>query len=305
MTTDTILAPIAALALPDSSALTGRAQQALAFIEGFIVDSQEAYELAGDELQAIKGRAKVLESQRTAITVPMNNALRAINALFGGPAELLEQGEAMLKRKMLDWQQEQERIAAEARRKAEEAAAAERKRLEAEAAERQREADAQAAAAAAAAAAQAEAQAAAVAAAAAGNAEAAAAAQREADAQAQASSLAQAATQRAQAEAQAAATTAQVITAPVVHIAPPRASGISTSTKLDFDVTSLRLLVAYIATGKVYAEGDPALAHPELLGLIKADEVRLRAYVKGLGAACALPGVRVFEQRVMSARAAA
>ena len=45
-------------------------------------------------------------------------------------------------------------------------------------------------------------------------------------------------------------------------------------------------------------------ANPELISLIRADDVKLRAYVKGLGLAAALPGVRVFEDRVMSARAA-
>lgn len=265
MTTDSILAPVASLILPDSAALTGRAQKALAFIQSFEVETAEDYSLAADELRAIKQRANAIEEQRTGITGPINQALRAVNALFKGPAELLAQAESILKRKMLGYQQEQERIAAEARRKAEEAAAAERKRLEEEAAARQREAEAQAAA----------------------------AAKAKAEGDAQAAALAQAAAQRAQAEAQAAATTAQVITAPVVAVEKPAAKGISTSTKVDFEVTSLHELVVHIA------------AHPELINLLQADAVKLRAYVRGLGAACALPGVRVFETAVMSARAAA
>jgi uncharacterized membrane protein YqiK len=262
--TDSILAPVASLTLPDSAALTGRAQQALAFIQTFEIDSPESYGLAADELKAIKARANTLEAQRVAITGPINTALRAINDLFRGPAELLTQGEKMLKSKMLTWDQEQERIAAAARRRAEEAAAAERRRLEEEAAARQREAEAQARAAA-------EAQAA-------GNAQAAA--------------LAEAAAARSQAEAQAAAMTAQMVVAPVAAVEQPRFAGISTSRKLDFQVTDLHALVKHIA------------GHPELLALVKADDVKLRAYVKGLGAACNLPGVRVFEDRVMSARAA-
>jgi len=292
MTTDNILAPVAALTLPDSAALAGRAQAALQFIEGFTIDSADTYALAADELKAIKSRANKLEEQRTAITGPINKALKAINDLFRGPADLLAQGETMLKRKMLAWDQEQERIAAEARRQAEEAAAAERRRLDAEAAERQREAQAQAAAAAAAAQAQRDAEAAASAARAAGDAEAAAQAQREAQAQAQAASNAQAATQRAQAEAQAAAETSQMIVAPVVTIAPTKAAGISTSKKIDFEVVDLAQLVQHVA------------AHPELLALLQVDTVKLRAYVKAMGKACALPGVRVFEERTMSARAA-
>ena len=53
MSTDTILAPVASLTLPDSAAMTGRAQQALSFIQSFEIDSQETYSLAADELRAI------------------------------------------------------------------------------------------------------------------------------------------------------------------------------------------------------------------------------------------------------------
>lgn len=261
--TESILAPVAALTLPDSGALTTRAQQALAFIESFAVDSNESYELAADELKAIKARAKSLEDQRTGITGPINTALRGINALFKAPGDLLERAEGILKTKMIAWQREQERVAAEARRQAEEAAAAERRRLEEEAAARQREAQAQAAA----------------------------AAKAQAEGDAQAASLATANAQRAAAEAQAAATTAQVVVAPVVPIAAPRAKGISTSTKIDFEVINVLQLVEHI------------VKHPELIHLVSVDEKRLRAYTRGLGLACALPGVRVYETSFMAARA--
>lgn len=259
------LASVAALTLPDTAALTTRAQGALEFIESFAIVDQQSYELAAEELQAIKARSKRLEEQRTGITGPINTALKAINALFGGPKDLLDSAEAALKRKMLAYKNEQDRIAAEERRKAEEVASAERRRLETEAAQRQAEAKAQA--------------------------EAAAAAQAAGDMQAAA--LAAAAAQRAQAEANVAATTAQVVVAaPVVAVAKPAAKGISTSTKVDFEVTDLRELVKHIAE------------HPELLSLVVADSVRLRAYVRGLGLACKLPGVRVFETSTMAARAA-
>jgi uncharacterized membrane protein YqiK len=262
--TENILAPVASLTLPDSAALTGNAQRALQFIESFQIATAEDYSLAADELKAIKARANKIEEQRTGITGPINKALKAINDLFRGPAELLARAESTLKGKMLAWDREQERIAAEARRKAEEAAAAERRRLEEEAAARQREAEAQA--------------------------RAAAAAKAAGDAQAEA--LAQAAAQRAQAEAQTVAATAQMVVAPVVTVAQPAAKGISTSKKVDFEVVSLHELVKHIA------------AHPELINLLQADSVKLRAYVRGLGLQCQLPGVRVFEERVMSARAA-
>lgn len=264
MTQENILAPVAQLSLPDSAALSGSAQRLLAFVESYTIATAEDYSLAGDELRAIKARAVKLEEQRTAITGPINQALRAVNALFKQPAELLERAERALKGKMLAYSQEQERIAAEARRKAEAAAEAERQRLAAEAAAREAEAREQARKAAEAAAA--------------GNAEAAAIAQAEA--------------QRAQAEAQTVAATAQMIVAPVVTVAPPAAKGISTAKKVDFEVVDLHALVKHVAE------------RPELLALLRADEVKLRAYVRGLGLSCNLPGVRVFEDRVMSARAA-
>lgn len=277
MTSESILAPIAQLSLPASADLTTPAQHTLAFIQDFAITSAEDYGLAADELKTIKARQKSIEEKRTGITDPMNKALRAINALFKGPGELLDQAEQLLKSKMLSYEQEQRRIAAEQLARAEAAAAAERKRLADEAAARQAEADAAAQK----------------------------AQQAQLEGKEQEAALAAAAALRAQSEAAAAATQSQLVVAAPVVVAPPTAKGISTSTKVDFDVKSLRHLVAYIATGKVFEEGDPAVAHPELLALVKVDEVRLRAYVRGLGTATNLPGVRVFVQQVMSARAAA
>jgi len=265
MSTDNLLAPIAALTLPDSSAMTQRARGALDFIESFRITNAEDYGLAADELKAIKAKATKIEEQRTSLTGPLNKVLKGINDLFRGPGDLLAQGERILKSKMLAWDQEQERIAAEERRRAEEAARVERMRIEAEAAERQRIANEQAAA--------------------------AAAATKAGDEQA--AQVAQAAADRSAAEAQTLALTSQmVVAAPVVTLEKPAAKGISTSKKIDFEVIDLHALVKHIA------------AHPELLSLVVADSVRLRAYVRGLGTACQLPGVRVFEERVMSARAA-
>lgn len=264
MTTESILAPVAALTLPDSMALTGRAQQALAFIEGFQIATAEDYALAADELKAIKARSKDLEGQRTGITGPINEALRAINNLFRGPSDLLTKAEETIKRKMLAWQAEQERIAAEARRKAEAEAEAQRKKLEEEAAAAQAAAQVQIAAA--------------QAAAAAGD--------------VQAEEFARAAAERAQAEANAAATEAHTTVAATVIVAAPAVKGIATVTRVDFEVTSLLALVQHVA------------ANPELINLVRADDVKLRAYVKGLGLTCKLPGVKVFPATGLSARAA-
>ena len=264
MTTDNILAPVAALALPDSAALTASANRVLSFLGDFTIADNEDYGLAAEELQAVKARQKTLEGQRTSITVPLNAALKAVNALFGGPADVLVRAESVIKGKMLTWKNEQERIAAGARRAAEALAAAERKRLDDEAA--------------AAWAAQQEALKAAEKAKAEGNELAAA--------------QATAAAQRAQAEATTSAAISQMMVAPVTTVEAPKAKGISTSTRIDFEVTNLLQLVQHVA------------ANPELIGLLQADSVRLRAYVKGVGMACKLPGVTVKEVISMAARAA-
>lgn len=265
MSNESILAPVAAITLPDSGALTGSAQRALAFIQGFAIESNDDFQLAAGELQSIKRKAKALEEQRTGIVGPLNTAVKAINDLFRSPANILDQAELALKRKMLGWTEAQEKIAAEQRRKAEAEAAAERQRLADVAAAARAQADAAAAE--------------------------AAAAMAAGDLQAEAQATAKAA--RAQAEATVAATTSQMVIAPVADIvAPPKAKGISTSETVSFEVTNLLQLCEHITK------------HPELINLICADTTKLRAYVRSLGTACALPGVKVTTTRSMAARAA-
>lgn len=258
-----ILAPVAALSLPDSAALASGARQVVDFVSTFEITSGEEYELATDELRSIKVRAKRLEEQRTSITGPINEALRGINNLFRGPSDLLAEAERVIKGKLLAWDAEQKRIADEARRAAEAAAAAERERLAQEAKARQREAEQQAAAAAAA----------------------------EAAGDAIAAQVAAAAAARAQDEAQSAAIATQMVVAAPAVTQPAPVKGVSTATRIDFEIVSLEKLVAHVA------------AHPELLPLVTVDSTRMRAYVRGLGAACALPGVRVFDVQTMRVRA--
>jgi hypothetical protein len=262
-TTASILAPVAALQLPDSAQLTHRAQNALAFVQGMAVVDGESYELAAEELLAIKARATRLEAQRTSITKPMNDALRAVNALFKPAAELLDQAERAIKGKLIGYDVEQAEIRAAKQRKADELAAAERTRLAAAAAELEAAARAQA--------------------------EAAQAAQAAGDMAS--AEIATAAAQRAHAEAANVATEAQlIVAAPPAMPEPVKVAGLSTSRKVTFAVDNLHALIVHVA------------AHPELVQLLAPDLVRLRGYVTGLGLACKLPGVRVFEDTTMSAR---
>ena len=302
------LTKIKALSLPDTAAVTRGAIGALRMAETFVITTNDDYEMAAGELGAIKRKINQLEAQRTAITGPINLGLKLINALFKGPMGTLESAESTWKRNMLSYTDEQERIAREERRVAEQAAAAERQRIEDEArrveqaaqAERQRLAREESERQAAAQAEQNRLSTQAVAAAAGGNAAAAAAAQAQAEESRQTEALAsaQAAERAAQAEAAAAAEAealriqAQVVSAPVVQMATARAAGTSVSKTMDFEVNDLLALIRHIGE------------NPALINLVMADSIKLRAYIKSLGLNSALPGVRVFEKRTMAARAA-
>lgn len=303
-----VLTEIKSLALPDMAGMTRSADSALRMAQTFVIATEDDYQLAGEELASIKGRINKLEATRTGITGPMNKALTAINALFKGPMETLKSAETSVKTSMLTYHAEQERKAAEARRVAEAAAEAERQRLaeearkveQAAAVERQRIADEAAKVAAAAKAEQDRLAKEAAAAAAAGNAAAAAEAERAAaasrlqadlDAQ-QAKQRDQEAEQRASESAAATRASMAVISAPVTSTSTTKASGTSVRNSVEYEVTSLLSLVKHIAE------------NPALINLVMEDSVKLRAYVRGLGLNTNLPGVRVYEKRSMSAKAA-
>jgi uncharacterized membrane protein YqiK len=303
-----VLTEIQALNVPDMAIMERGAASALRMAESFVITSEDDYQLAGEELQSIKARINKMEATRTGITGPMNKALKAINDLFRSPMEVLKNAESVIKASMLTYYDEQERKAAEIRRQAEIAAEAERQRVAeaarqvelAAAAERKAIADKAAAVAAAAQAEQNRLAQEAAAAAAAGNQAAAEEARRAAEVSRQQAELeaAQAkerddeAANRSAESAAALRYEAAVISAPVTHINSSKAAGISTKATVDYEVVNLLALVQHIA------------ANPALINLVIEDSVKLRAYVRGLGMNTALPGVRVFQKRSMSARAA-
>lgn len=85
---------------------------------------------------------------------------------------------------------------------------------------------------------------------------------------------------------------AVVSSAPLAQVIPVSAAGTSIKTTVDFEVEDLLALVQHIA------------AHPELIALVNHDSVKLRAYVRSMGLNTKLPGVKVFEKRSLSAKAA-
>lgn len=222
------------VANPDQAGMARTAQQALALVESFAVVDAPSYELAADELKAIKAKAKKLDEQRVSITKPLDEAKKAVMDLFRGPLDLLGKAENIIKGKMLDYQREEQRKAAEARRLAEEAATAERERL-------QKEADAL-----------------------------------KAEGKAGEAMLKE-------------TVAAMVVPTATLVEEPPKVAGVSTRTTVDFEVQDLHALVCHVAQ------------NPELIGLLKSDDTKLRAYVRGLGMACKLPGVKVFEKQTLAA----
>lgn len=94
------------------------------------ITSSEKALATGEDLKEIKKLRKELEQKRTSITAPINKALKEINALFKPAKDWLSQAERLMKTELLEYQTEQERIAQEAQRKADEEARKEREKLE-------------------------------------------------------------------------------------------------------------------------------------------------------------------------------
>lgn len=82
----------------------------------------DQYATVGLELQRIKGVRKLIEDTRKRMTRPLDEAKQAIMDFFRGPAARLDDAEDKAKRAMLDYDREQQRIADEQRRQAEEQA---------------------------------------------------------------------------------------------------------------------------------------------------------------------------------------
>lgn len=85
---------------------------------------------AGEDLHKVKALAKDLEERRKAITGPINKALREVNALFRPAKNWLGSAESIIKNQLLEFSNEQDRIAREAQAKIDAAARKEREKLE-------------------------------------------------------------------------------------------------------------------------------------------------------------------------------
>lgn len=202
---------------PEVKALTVQTEQFEALALTYKVASPVQYTDAGEQLKQIKAAMKRLDDLRKGMTRPLDVAKKAIMDFFRAPEEKLARAESGIKRAMLTYSEEQERIRREEQRKAEEAARKERERLESIARENERKsrekADAERKAA-----------------------EAAAAAGRAAEA-AKLMAKAQATEERAAAKAEEAAQQASMVVAPIIQREAPKVSGISTREVWLFEVT--------------------------------------------------------------------
>jgi hypothetical protein len=87
------------------------------------------YEDAAATLQRIKGRSKELDDLRRSLTRPIDETKRRIMALFERPMSLLVNAEAAIKRGILGYQREQERLRSEEEARLREQARKEQERL--------------------------------------------------------------------------------------------------------------------------------------------------------------------------------
>lgn len=213
------------ITLPDTAAIVAFKKKVDYFLEmvrSMPVNDAQQNEFAAQELRSLLKLHSDIDAARKVYTEPLNTELDAVNASYMPLLKLLrsdkktdETAESIIKGKMIAFTQEQERLAREARQRAEEEARIERERLEAEAAEQRRVAEA---------------------------AEAEAARARGKKARAEAEERAR----QANAAAAAAETTAAVVTAQPVMVAPARAAGISTPETADYELEDQLSLMKHI-----------------------------------------------------------
>ncbi len=217
MQPDLLTDPTVATLTPDRDSLTARAAN-------LKIRDQAGYAEAAGWLKSIKGFLKSIEDARTRITKPINESLREVNAQAKEAAAPFLESETKIKRAMIAWSDERDRLQREEQRRQNEIARKEQERLQ-EIADR-------------------------------------AAAKGQTD------------------KAEAFQERAQAVVAPVAQQAAPKVAGIAIPKVWVFEVT------------------DEDLIPREYLVV---DETRIRRVVTALKGDTKIPGVRVFEQKRISA----
>lgn len=238
---------------------------ALTDAKDYVIDSDNMLTLASSDLMSVKGLQKMVEAERVSKVKPLNDEVKRINDEYKVPANFLAQAETVLKGAIGNYQAEQARKAAEAKRIADEKARQERIELERKAEEAR---------------------------------QAAAKLEQEAQAAIEAGdeSAASAIAEQAAAisdQAESLALTAEIVTSAPTVQAPVSVSGISTRTTYSAQVDSLLDLVKAVAEGKAPLECIEA--NTKFLG------AQARAFKK---AGPLFPGVTSIAEKSIAARSA-
>lgn len=268
---------------PDAVAMVAETEGTLTCVKEIHITSPAMYDLAADELRTIKARAKELDEKRKTITVPLDNAKKAVMELFRRPIELLVEAEGVLKKGMLTYNEQQEALRRAEQARLDAIAKAERERLEAEArAERARiEAEFKARAAI-------EAKAAAEALAQAKGKEAKEAAIRAAE---EAAIRAAQDKERQEAEAAAIELTASVIAAPVALAAPVAAAGTSVRGTWKAKCVDKAELVKFVSV------------NPQFLNLLDVNDSALNQLARAMKESMKIGGCEAYLEKGISSRA--
>lgn len=131
--------------LPSSQELSSQAGQFLALANDTIVTDPESYKSCAIARQTIKGRIKSLTEMRKEATTPIDVAKKKIMDWFRVPVETYESADAILNKKLLAYDAEQERVRRAEEDRLRELARKEQERLRAKALEEERKAAAKAA----------------------------------------------------------------------------------------------------------------------------------------------------------------
>lgn len=249
---------------PEAHAAAADARTLLAAARDFRVTTNAEYTAAGEELKRIKAKAKELEAQRVGMTKPLDETKKRIMDWFRDPLQFLADAESSIKRAIGSYEAEQRRLQQEAEKAAAEAARKERERMEAEAAKAEQAAREKRE--------KEEVKARAL------EAQGRAA---EAEAKRKAAEEAEALRMR-EADAKRAAA-ASMPAAPVVHFEQPKVAGVSSRKAWKFEI--------------VDAEQLPR-------EFLMPNEKAIGGVVRSLGGKANIPGVRVYDETVISSRSA-
>ncbi len=115
---------------PDGEALLTTSNTMLASAQALVIDSDEMYEVAAEELGSVKRKLTELQEREKSLVTPLLTVVDGIRELFRRPKQLLEDGEKAIKGAMTKYVNDKEAAAKKARDEAE--AQARQKRQEAE-----------------------------------------------------------------------------------------------------------------------------------------------------------------------------